>query len=153
LISTRTAKNNHGNLDGAFANPGADGQYSLGLQHITDGTSKTLLAGEINYGLPAMTWTNCPGLVGMSMWGDQTWAAGYWAYSWGHMSAEKPELYNNNEKFDPNFSLRVYRSDHSGGVYFVYLDGSVRFLPDTSDPLVRTALVTRAGGETNTNID
>jgi prepilin-type N-terminal cleavage/methylation domain-containing protein len=147
LISTRTRKTSK-ILDGAFANPNPDGSYSLGLKHITDGTSKTLLVGEINYGLQSMLWTNCADVVGTPMWGDQTWASGYWAESWGHICAELPELFNNNQKYDPTFSLRVFRSDHSGGVYFVLLDGSVRFIPESSDPLVRVALVTRAGAET-----
>ncbi len=149
LISTRTAYQKSDALDGAFANPRGDGSYSLSLKHITDGTSKTLLAGEINYGLPAMTWNNCADKIGQPRWGDQTWAGGYWFEAWGHMSEEYPELYNNNQKFLATWSPRVYRSDHPGGVHFVFLDGSVRFIPTDSDPLVRSALVTRAGGETN----
>jgi prepilin-type processing-associated H-X9-DG protein len=45
--------------------------------------------------------------------------------------------------------MRTYRSDHPGGVQFVFVDGSVRFLPTESDPAVRYALVTRAGEELN----
>jgi len=37
-------------------------------------------------------------------------------------------------------------SNHSGGAYFVFGDGSVRFLPYSADP-VMPALATRAGGE------
>jgi prepilin-type N-terminal cleavage/methylation domain-containing protein/prepilin-type processing-associated H-X9-DG protein len=147
LISSRTHKLSK-TLNGAFANPAPDGQYDLSLRQITDGSSKTLLVGEINYGLQSMVWNDCPDDLGQPKWGDQTWASGYWGEAFGHMCAERPELYNNNDIFDPNFSLRVFRSDHSGGVYFVYLDGSVRFLPDSSDLHVRNALVTRAGAET-----
>ena len=42
IISTRTDYSNFTNLDGAFDNPRDDGSYTLGMQHITDGTSKTL---------------------------------------------------------------------------------------------------------------
>ncbi|MEO0531481.1 MAG: H-X9-DG-CTERM domain-containing protein, partial [Planctomycetota bacterium] len=42
---------------------------------------------------------------------------------------------------------RTYRSDHPGGVNFALLDGSVRFLVTETAPLVRRALVTRAGQE------
>jgi prepilin-type N-terminal cleavage/methylation domain-containing protein len=146
LISSRTHKLSKV-LNGAFANPASDGKYSLSLKHITDGSSKTLLVGEINYGLQSMLWTNCPGSIGQPKWGDQTWASGYWGEAFGHMCAERPELYNNNNVFDPTFSLRVFRSDHAGGVFFVYLDGSVRFLPDSTEPLIRNAAVTRAGDE------
>jgi prepilin-type processing-associated H-X9-DG protein len=65
------------------------------------------------------------------------------------MSGEWPRLYNNQTEVLMPQSRRVFRSDHSGGVYFVFVDGSVRFLPDSSDPLVRSALVTRAGEEPN----
>jgi prepilin-type processing-associated H-X9-DG protein len=50
-------------------------------------------------------------------------------------------------------SERTFRSDHPGGVQFVMLDGSVHFLPTNSDPDVRRALVTRAGGESNASIE
>lgn len=153
MISSRSEYFKFGSLDGAFANPKADGSYSLGFKHITDGSSKTLLMGEANYGLQAMKWTDCPGQIGTPKWGDQKWAEGYWFLSWGHMSGEKPELYNNRNIFIKSYSERTFRSDHSGGVQFVMLDGSVRFLPDESDPSVRTALVTRAGGELGTSFD
>lgn len=148
MISSRTEHKKFANLDGAFANPKDDGRYTLGLQHITDGSSKTLFVGEANYGLQAMKWLDCPGNIGTPKWGDQTWAEGYWALSWGHMSAERPHLYNNRDDFLPPYSQRAFRSDHPGGVQFVFLDGSVDFLPDESDPAVRSALVTRAGEET-----
>jgi prepilin-type processing-associated H-X9-DG protein len=149
MISTRKRRGDFAKLDGAFANPRSDGTYSLGIKNITDGTSKTLLAGETNYALQAMTW-DCPHLAGSPKWGDQTWALGYWADSWGHMSAEYLHLYNNRADYVAAYSERVFRSDHAGGVYFVFLDGSVRFVPDDSDSGVRLALVTRAGEETNT---
>jgi prepilin-type N-terminal cleavage/methylation domain-containing protein/prepilin-type processing-associated H-X9-DG protein len=152
IISTRTEYGNFKALDGAFSNPTADGHYSLGLKNVTDGTSKTLLAGEINYGLQSWKWEDGPE-IGTPIWGDQTWAVGYWNLSWGHMAASKPEVFNNSKDYFAPESPRCFRSDHPGGVQFVMLDGSVRFLPTDSDPLVRKALVTRAGGETNTTID
>jgi prepilin-type N-terminal cleavage/methylation domain-containing protein/prepilin-type processing-associated H-X9-DG protein len=152
IISTRTAYGLYLKLDGAFANPSADGHYSLGFKNITDGTSKTLLVGETNFGHQKWLWDDGPD-IGTPMWGDQTWARGYWWYAWGHMSSADPTLYNNTDKYNPPDSVRCFRSDHPGGVQFVMLDGSVRFLPTDSDPLVRNALVTRAGGETNANID
>lgn len=153
MISTRSEYKKYTKLDGAFDTPAADGHYSLGLQHITDGTSKTLLVGENNYGTQAFLWSTCPDLEGQPRWGDQTWAAGYWFHGWGHMAGEVPTLYNNSNRYKHPESARVFHSDHSGGVQFVLLDGSVQFLSDDSSPEVRRALVTRAGEESDTSIN
>jgi hypothetical protein len=149
MICTRTDYTKYKDLDGAFDNPTDDGHYSLSFRQITDGASKTLLVGETNYGHARWLWTTCPALNGTSMWGDQTWAHGYWALSWGHMAASTPSMYNNSTTYQTSLSDRTFRSDHSGGVYFVFLDGSVHFLLNDTSPEVRRALVTRAGGETD----
>jgi hypothetical protein len=157
IISTRSEYLLFAALDGAFKNPpfvvGASGgltllPYDLALRNITDGTSKTLLVGESNFGLEKWKWNSCPDLNGTSMWGDQTWADGYFAQAWGHMAAENPKYFNNSSVDKNSFTTRVFRSDHPGGVQFVMLDGGVRFLADSSSPEVRRALVTRAGEET-----
>lgn len=153
IISSRTEYSNFGALDGAFENPSNDGAYRLGMQHVTDGTSKTLLIGEINYALQKMLWTAPPPLGGTPMWGDQTWAHGYWALAWGHMSAKYPDLYNNSAEYVPPHSNRSFRSDHSGGVQFAFVDGGVRFVSNETSPDVRRALVTRAGGEADHNVN
>jgi hypothetical protein len=153
LISTRTDYFNFNKLDGAFANPTSDGSYALGFQHITDGTSKTLIVGETNYSLAGWTWSGCDKLEGASKGGDHAWAQGYWALAWGHMAASVPTVYNNSSLYSPPLSNRAFRSDHVGGVQFAMLDGSVRFLSTNSSPAVRTALVTRAGGESDHTIN
>jgi prepilin-type N-terminal cleavage/methylation domain-containing protein/prepilin-type processing-associated H-X9-DG protein len=146
LISTRTDFDKFKSLDGAFANPSI-GPYSLGYQQIVDGTTRTLLVGETNYGHASRVWGGCPALDGSPKWGDQTWAHGYWALAWGHMAAKFPAIYNNSNDYASPLSDRAFRSDHPGGVQFVFLDGSVRLLSTNSSPAVRRALVTRAGGE------
>jgi prepilin-type N-terminal cleavage/methylation domain-containing protein/prepilin-type processing-associated H-X9-DG protein len=153
LISTRTEYNKYGALDGAFANPADNGHYSLNFKHIADGTSKTLLVGETNFGHQKRLWNGIGDLDGTPMWGDQSWAHGYWALAWGHMAANDPSLYNNSVVYKAPMSNRCFRSDHSGGVQFAMLDGSVRFLTNDSDPNVRRALVTRAGSDCDANID
>ena len=149
VISSRTKYADHGKLDGAFINPPSNRRYPLGFKHIKDGTSKTLLFGEIDYGHKDYLWANCRGKNGQSRWGDTTWAHGYWFHAWGHMSAELPEAFNNNgDYWHPN-SARVFRSDHRGGVNFVFVDGSVRFIVDDTTAEVRNALVTRNGRDSN----
>jgi prepilin-type processing-associated H-X9-DG protein len=125
------------------------------MQHITDGASNTLLVGETNYSHQGWVWSGgeCATLAGTVKFGDQTWAEGYWALSWGHMSASFPQAYNNSVNFQKPISARTFRSDHPGGVQFVLLDGSVRMLSDDSAPEVRRALVTRAGDEVEHRVD
>ncbi len=147
VISSRTSFSAHQRLDGAFRNPVPGRRYSLSYQHIEDGTSKTLLLGEVNYGHADFVWTDCGEKNGTPRWGDTTWANGYWYFAWGHMSADLPALFNNVELLANPNSARTFRSDHVGGVQFVFVDGSVRFLDDESDPHVRRALVTRAGND------
>jgi prepilin-type N-terminal cleavage/methylation domain-containing protein/prepilin-type processing-associated H-X9-DG protein len=148
-------------LDGAFVNPSSvkDGTYSLAMKHITDGTSKTLFVGEMDYGLREFVWDTCAELNGSSRWGDQTWAHGYWFYAWGHINwkifalGQRP-FYNRSQVPSDEMSiiqkmLRVFRSDHPGGAQFVFVDGSVQFVPDEIEYRVLRALVTRAGEEVN----
>jgi hypothetical protein len=154
-------------LDGAFASFEARKvgskylvlPYTLGLKNITDGTSKTLLVGENDYGLDNLVWDNCGTLNGTQKGGDQTWANGYWHSALGHINWKIFALsmrgffnrsrINDDEKSVQNTIVRVFRSDHVGGVQFTFLDGSVRFVPEEVDYSVLRALVTRAGEETN----
>jgi prepilin-type N-terminal cleavage/methylation domain-containing protein/prepilin-type processing-associated H-X9-DG protein len=153
MISSRTDFHQWQLLDGAFDNPVDGVEYHLAPKHITDGMSNTLLVGETNYSHQEMKWTKCPGLNGTTMWGDQTWAEGYWNLSWGHMAKGANEAFNNSVKFVPPISARTFRSDHPGGVQFVFLDGSVRMMINETAPAVRHALVTRAGDETDHNLN
>ena len=150
VISSRTNFQRHNRLDGAFKNPEDGRIYKLSFKHIKDGTSKTLLVGEVNYGHRELVWADGP-RTGEIKWGDTTWANGYWYYAWGHMASTYPQLYN-SEVYGSQFSARVFRSDHPQGVNFVMLDGSIRFLTNDTSPEVRSALVTRAGGEVDVEL-
>ena len=149
LISTRTSYFPLAKYNGAFeAVTGSP--YQLGLKHITDGTSKTIFAGEINYAFEEkepMPSVDEPTIKGQG--GGFAWAQGYWILGTGHMSSEVPQLFNNSKDFLNPYSSRTFRSDHPSGVYFVFLDGSVRQITDDSDPIIRHALVTRAGAESS----
>lgn len=156
MISTRTEYSSNkvarGEIDGAFSVPLPGNEYQLSFQNFIDGTSNTLLIGEVNYGHHDLLWTACPGTV---KWGDHKWAEGYWALAWGHIDWQKYEKFKvaSYNRFDRllngNASLRVFRSDHPGGVQFVFVDGSVHFVPTEIDYPVLRALVTRAGEEVN----
>jgi prepilin-type N-terminal cleavage/methylation domain-containing protein/prepilin-type processing-associated H-X9-DG protein len=152
-------------LDGAFVNPNTvgDGSYNLAFKHITDGLSKTFLVGESNYSIREYTWDKCGSLNGQPRWGDQTWANGYWFDGWGHLSWSFYELtnrsyYNRNSISADEMTfiskiMRVYRSDHPGGSQFVYLDGSVHYVPSSVEYPILRAFVTRAGEEVDAKID
>lgn len=144
IISASTIHPNYLRLDGAFYNPDFGSRYHLSFQHITDGSSKTLWVGEIDYGFSNWTWDgDCSG----TKWGDYKWAQSYLRLAWGHMAGLFPgDLYNSQTYFHPQNDT-VFRSDHPGGVQFVMIDGSVHFISDDSDRDVRKALVTRAGEE------
>lgn len=149
LISSRVNYMPYTQLNGAFTAPPTTwgARYDCGFRRILDGTSHTLLIGETNFALSKYVWDSGCSYDGSPRWGDQTWAHGYWAEGWGHMSGSAPSFFNNPSQFRHPDGRRIYRSDHPGGVQFVFVDGSVRFLPDDSDPEVRKALVTRNGGE------
>ncbi|QDT01372.1 DUF1559 domain-containing protein [Adhaeretor mobilis] len=148
LISTRT-DNQPAINNGAFDNVSGD-RYRLQLRNVIDGASNTLLAGEINYAFldhEPLASTDEPASPGRRT--SFAWAEGYWAQGSGYLAARAPILFNDSEHYVPTANSRSFRSDHSGGVQFVKLDGSVLFIVDDSDPDVRAALVTRAGEEVN----
>lgn len=153
MMSVYTDYGDSKETNGAFDRPvfhkNAPTRYDLPLSRITDGTTNTLLIGENCYNLPNLPWPEAPG---NEKWGDHAWAEGYWALAWGNIQwtlYEKFNLpaYNRTNFKNPKDLLRVFRSDHRGGAQFVFLDSSVRFIPEDIDYNVLKALVTRAGEE------
>jgi prepilin-type N-terminal cleavage/methylation domain-containing protein/prepilin-type processing-associated H-X9-DG protein len=119
------------------------------LTDVTDGTSNTLLLGEIS---SARGWPTS----GVSPWGQiQPWTWGFYTYEnytpsdggylmIDHKYVQYPIGYGG--VFLPNNT--PYRSNHpGGGANFVFCDGSVRFLPNGTGLSTLQALATRAGNE------
>jgi prepilin-type N-terminal cleavage/methylation domain-containing protein len=147
----REDKYGPGTVDGAFDYPPRPGErYNLPFARILDGTSKTFLIGEIDYGFANWEWAApCSGSKG----GDFHWAQSYQLLAWGHIAAKSPiDLFNATELVPPINNI-VFRSDHPGGVQFVLLDGSVHFISEDSNRRVRNVLVTRSGGEIDSALD
>ena len=104
------------------------------IKHITDGTSKTLLVGEVTGNLAErrmnFPWTTLDLSDTRAINGTMTLPGG-----------EDPADLD-------DFRGRGFSSWHPGGCHFAYADGSVHFVSDEIAHQVLEALTTRAGGET-----
>jgi prepilin-type N-terminal cleavage/methylation domain-containing protein/prepilin-type processing-associated H-X9-DG protein len=137
----------------------------IGVQHILDGTSNTLASGEATKGdynaatiadnyigtydttVNALQIDTCQSLAP-----TYTDSGGQWIQGWGayvFFCSNRPP---NDSRYDcwapergtTNFCLR---SDHPGGANTGMADGSVRFIKNSINPNVISALGTRAGNE------
>ena len=109
----------------------------------------------MNYGIVELTWEKCPGMVGSPNGAIRHGRPAIGFDAWGHIDwatydASGKTSYNSSRIVtDRTHISRVFRSDHPGGAQFVFVDGSVHFVPETIDYPVLRALVTRAGEESN----
>jgi prepilin-type N-terminal cleavage/methylation domain-containing protein/prepilin-type processing-associated H-X9-DG protein len=124
-----------------------NGPFNQNVQYritdITDGSSNTAAIGE------RYRYNEDPGANGHG--------------GWGIFAVGSPHAQNGHNLFSgstflpfnpviPNPAsdtthLISFSSRHTGGVNFVFMDGSVRFLTDATADTIRTAIGTREGGE------
>jgi prepilin-type N-terminal cleavage/methylation domain-containing protein/prepilin-type processing-associated H-X9-DG protein len=134
--------------NGAVVRSNATGSTALvdqgkRLTDLTDGTSATLLAGEMGFQLKDYLFTSGP-YAGSPRGGNTSWAFGYASYSFGSTRI----LMNTVSPPTPLLDrLQTFRSDHPVGCNFLFGDGSVRFLGNNMDLAAYQALGTRSAGE------
>jgi prepilin-type N-terminal cleavage/methylation domain-containing protein/prepilin-type processing-associated H-X9-DG protein len=114
------------------------------IADITDGTSNTLMVGERSSRIAYSSWTGA--LTGSEVQPNAPTQYGNGSAGvlcLGHIGYAS-DLHTPN---NPLNRVEDFSSRHTGGVNFVFADGSVHFIPDSIDPVVWHALGTRAGGE------
>jgi prepilin-type N-terminal cleavage/methylation domain-containing protein/prepilin-type processing-associated H-X9-DG protein len=121
------------------------GQQGITLVGIIDGTSNTILAGEMGYQLKDYNFSSGP-YAGQLRAGNTQWVWGYASYSFGSTGV----MFNTTAGTPADVTARLgaFRSDHSGGANFLACDGSVRFMANGRiDIVTYRALGSRDGGE------
>jgi prepilin-type processing-associated H-X9-DG protein len=130
--------------------PGVDGDgmyfrnSKLSIKDVTDGTSKTIAAGERAHQLGNATWVGS--VTGTSLFPeDGSVARPETEDSSGMVLGQAGEGVGPGAK---GSDVNQFYSLHGVGANFVFVDGHATFLRATMDPATFKALATRAGGET-----
>lgn len=113
---------------------------------VTDGSSNTLLVGETAYNLPDYKFSRG------SCVGQSRYSFTYWCNPFpGSTTCTTKYAFNPRDVagdgiYDSGWE-RSFRSDHTGGIQFVFGDGSVHFLSDQVDVGTLDNLASRNDGE------
>jgi prepilin-type N-terminal cleavage/methylation domain-containing protein/prepilin-type processing-associated H-X9-DG protein len=107
-----------------------------------DGTSKTFLAGDMDYGL---TYPSVGGACsgGIALGGSTVWADGYPFSNQGTIAG----IFNSDQMITACYELNTFRSDHPGAVNMAMCDGSVRAIDEVTNPDTLKKLASRKDGK------
>jgi prepilin-type N-terminal cleavage/methylation domain-containing protein/prepilin-type processing-associated H-X9-DG protein len=144
------------NYVGMYGNsePGIDGaglffrNSRVRFREISDGTSKTIAAGERSYLLGEATWLGS--VTGALLMPGPNDGIGLFEVEHGS-TMTLGQAGEHISPGDPNGEPDMFYSLHPGGVNFVFADAHVAFLTPQLDSKVFEAMSTRAGGETITD--
>ena len=120
---------------------------AIRIRDIRDGTSNTYYAAERNCSLAGYTYFMAQGNCAA---GATDGGCGYWARTaGGYVKTSGVGCPNaNNQYHDGTYvALNSMRSDHEGGIFALFCDGSVKFITENIDRAVHRALCTRADNE------
>jgi len=119
----------------------------ISIASITDGSSNTYFLGEQDYALKNDFFSSTSPRAGEFRGGQGVWAHGYPRglnfSAWGKFNHHLVTTDNTSEES----GIYSFRSQHPGGAYFAFVDGTVRFLKESIAKNVYRSLATRAGGE------
>ena len=137
--------------------------FHVRLKDVTDGTSQTMAIGERIYQLRtffAGAWyRGYPKSPDDFQPSDMVCSYSAKNMRWGITTPEEVGYYEISQTAPPGapktikFNDLFWGSDHSGGVNFAFVDGSVHFLADLTDLLILANLATRNGGEIKDNLN
>jgi prepilin-type N-terminal cleavage/methylation domain-containing protein/prepilin-type processing-associated H-X9-DG protein len=118
--------------------------WAASLREIEDGTSSTIMMGEIRPSTSAFNWIN-----------GWTLSEGMWFATTAPINFETdPEVVGVTQvckRWDQDFNTaHGFKSRHAGGANFVFCDGSVHFLNESIDYTNYQRLGARSDGETVT---
>jgi len=129
---------------------GQGNQSGVTFAGITDGTSNTLMVGEMSFSLKDCPCFNGPNPTTTICGGLTAWANGYNGASYGDslfsFNSVSPGSAGGGP-YDLYYRMSLFRSNHPGGCNFAFADGSVHFLANGMSLTTYQALSTRNGGE------